>query len=146
MGILVIALMRDGTERRNRAAAGLHADPPVLRQIIIDKNPAAGQYVRLLLENNGRVSRAVGPPARPGRATTRGSKQLLCGQLKKSGKRALAFQNQITFRGKKCLSYTTRYLNFKINWIQFKTLCTDCHAIYATEPLEIFSCFKGLLI
>lgn len=45
---LVIALMRDGAERR-QAAAGLDADPPVLRQIIIDKYPAAGQYVRFLL-------------------------------------------------------------------------------------------------
>ncbi|KPJ19560.1 hypothetical protein RR48_05946 [Papilio machaon] len=47
--VLVIALMRYGTECRQGAAAGLHADPPVFRQIIIDKYPTAGQYVRLLL-------------------------------------------------------------------------------------------------
>lgn len=46
---LFIALMRYGAECRQRAAAGLDADPSVLRQIIIDKNPAAGQYVCLLL-------------------------------------------------------------------------------------------------
>lgn len=40
--------MRDRAER-GQAAAGLDADPPVLRQIIIDKYPAAGQYVRFLL-------------------------------------------------------------------------------------------------
>lgn len=44
--------MRYGAECGQGAAARLHADPSVLRQIIIDKYPATGQYVRLLLQNN----------------------------------------------------------------------------------------------
>lgn len=44
--------MRRGAERRQGRAAGLDADPPVFRQIIIDKYPAARQYVRFLLQNN----------------------------------------------------------------------------------------------
>lgn len=47
--------MRYGAEGGQRAAAWLDADSSVLRQIIIDKYPAAGQYVRLLLENNTTV-------------------------------------------------------------------------------------------
>lgn len=44
--------MRYRAESGQGAAARLHADPSVLRQIIIDKYPATGQYVRLLLQNN----------------------------------------------------------------------------------------------
>lgn len=44
--------MRYRAESGQGAPAWLHADPSVLRQIIIDKYPATGQYVRLLLENN----------------------------------------------------------------------------------------------
>lgn len=44
--------MRYRAEGGQWAAAWLHADPSVLRQIIIDKYPATGQYVRLLLQNN----------------------------------------------------------------------------------------------
>lgn len=51
-GILIIALMRYRAESGQGAPARLHADSSVLRQIIIDKYPAAGQYVRLLLQNN----------------------------------------------------------------------------------------------
>ncbi|CAG4981189.1 unnamed protein product [Colias eurytheme] len=60
--------MRNWAEGWYGTAAGLHADSPVLRQIIIDKNPAASQYVRLLLENNdGRVSPARSTPVLPTR-------------------------------------------------------------------------------
>lgn len=44
--------MRYRAESGQGAATRLHADPSVLRQIIIDKYPATGQYVRLLLQNN----------------------------------------------------------------------------------------------
>lgn len=44
--------MGNRAEGGQGATSGLYADPPVFRQIIIDKYPAAGQYVRFLLQNN----------------------------------------------------------------------------------------------
>lgn len=92
--------MRYGAERGNGAAAGLHADPPVLRQIIIDKYPAAGQNVRLLLQTTRRdasVSTVVTNArelctcvTRP-RATTDWPASTA---NQKKWDRALAFQNQ----------------------------------------------------
>lgn len=81
--------MRNGAECGQRAAAWLDADSSVLRQIIIDKYPAAGQYVRLLLQNNTTDASVCRPPLRD-----RGTK-LLCRQSHKQ--KLLAFQNQIYF-------------------------------------------------
>lgn len=47
--LCLIALMGYGAEGGQGAAARLYADSSVLRQIIIDKYSATGQYVRLLL-------------------------------------------------------------------------------------------------
>lgn len=60
--------MRYWAEGGQWASARLHADPSVLRQIIIDKYPATGQYVRLLLQNNitdVSVSRPTAPSSTP---------------------------------------------------------------------------------
>lgn len=96
--------MRYGAERGNGAAAGLHADPPVLRQIIIDKYPAAGQNVRLLLQTTRRdasVSTLVTNArelctcvTRPRATTDQLTLARFNGQSYKSGTGALAFQNQ----------------------------------------------------
>lgn len=86
---LFIALMRCGAERGQGAAPGLHADPPVLCQIIIDKYPAAGQYIRLLLQTMTGVS-----VRRRATLHTAGTK-LLRGQFKIKVEGILALQNQM---------------------------------------------------
>lgn len=73
--------MRNGAECWQGTAAGLDADPSVLRQIIIDKYPAAGQYVRFLLQNNMRRQWADGL-----RSYTTGNQTARCCQYGKRKK------------------------------------------------------------